>query len=89
MSRADRERLRRYEALTVELERLFYDYDPEGMGSTVGAPLDEYSDVAVSVIRALRDRGPDLLIAEAIRDAVPGATTDLVAEIEKLWDARR
>lgn len=85
MSRGNRERLRRYEAVRAEFERLLYDYDPDGMGSTVGAPLDEYSDFAVSLMRALRDRAPDVSVAEAIRHAVPGATSELVAEIEKLW----
>ncbi len=86
MSRANQERLRRYEALRSALERLLYEYDPDRMGSMVGAPLDEYSDVAISVIRAVRDRKPDDTIADAVRHAVPGATTDLVAEIEKLWN---
>jgi len=78
--------LGRFEALQSGFEVLLYDYDPDGMGSTVGAPLDEYIDVATSLIRALRDREVCLDFAEAVRDVIPGATAELVAKIEMAWD---
>ncbi len=87
MNAGRRDKLRRYETLKTALEKLLYEYDPDGMGSTVGAPLDEYSDAAVTLMRALRDRRPDVPITEAVRDAVPGATNELIAEIEKRWNA--
>ncbi|HEX9696349.1 MAG TPA: hypothetical protein VGB64_08545 [Actinomycetota bacterium] len=82
--------LLRYAALKGRLERLLYDYDPEGMGSTVAAPLDEYSDVATTLIRALRDHDTEAPLSVAIYEIVPGATNELVTEIERAWaDSQR
>jgi len=71
--------------LRSRLEVLLYDYDPDGMGASVGAPLDEYADVAISVIRTLRDREPDQPVSDAVWEAVPGASLDLIEEIAKAW----
>ncbi len=78
--------LRRFETLQSRFERLLYDYDPDGMGSTVGAPLDEYSDVATCLIRALRDREVGVEFAEAVWDVIPGATVELVDEVKTTWN---
>jgi hypothetical protein len=82
-----KELLREYAALKGRLERLLYDYDPDGMGSTVSAPLDEYSDVAAALIRALRDRQPEASFSETVWDVVPAATAELLGEIEAAWKA--
>jgi hypothetical protein len=42
--------------LNRELARVLYEYDPEGIGATVGAPEDEYDQISIDLIRALRDR---------------------------------
>lgn len=68
------------------LERLRYDHDPGGMGASVGVPLDEYADVAVSVIRALRDREATQRVSMDVRTVVPGVSRVLIEEIEKVWD---
>ena len=72
--------------LRSRLEWLLYDCDPDGMGASVGAPLDEYADVAISVMRALRDRKPDQAVSEAVWAVVPGASAALIENIERAWD---
>jgi hypothetical protein len=36
-----------------EIEQLLYEMDPDGMGSSIGSPRDEYSDEAARVLPLL------------------------------------
>jgi hypothetical protein len=55
------------------------------MGASVSAPLDEYSDFAIALIRALRDRPPDAEFADAVRSVVPNAGPALIGDLELAW----
>lgn len=71
-----------------ELSRLLYEHDPEGMGSSVGAPTDEYDDGATELIRQIKRPevgSPDV----AVRQLWPGATDDLVAAVREVWERFR
>jgi hypothetical protein len=72
--------------LQHDFERLLYDHDPDGMGATVGAPVDEYSDMATRLIRALRDSEFGVGSVEVIRGVIPTAKLELIAEIESAWN---
>ena len=64
---------------------ILWRHDPDGMGSSVGAPDDEYSDIAVSLMRQLLDKSE----AQTVRDVVitkwPTWSPEMVAEIEGAW----
>lgn len=79
------DRTEAWHALVATLERLLYDHDPDGMGASVSAPLDEYHDVAIAVIRALRDREEVRSVEDAILEVVPNAGADLLSNIERAW----
>jgi len=53
-----------YLAAKREIERILYEVDPFGFGSTVGSPLDEYSDEAARLIPIL----VSMLEADPTRD---------------------
>lgn len=58
---------RRGGSCAEHLSRELYEYDPEGMGSSVGAPDDEYDDGAIALIRCLQDRSPAASVGETVR----------------------
>lgn len=74
-----------WEELRDELSRALYEYDPESMGSSVGAPDDEYEEGATDLIRGLRQRRSTGLVAEVVRDLWPEAGNDLIAAVEQAW----
>lgn len=78
-----------WHALVTTLERLLYDHDPDGMGASVSAPLDEYHDVAVAVTRVLRARREGQSLENAVLEIVPNAGTDLLRDITKVWNGYR
>ena len=49
----DKDRTRAYLDFKREVQDVLYDVDPDGMGSSIGAPREEYSDEAARVLPAL------------------------------------
>jgi hypothetical protein len=82
MSGVDR---RRWHELERRIAAALYESDPEGMGASVGAPHDEYADVARAVIRALRDRQPEQPFGDAVTSVLPSANSELISELEHIW----
>lgn len=75
-----------WERLHHGLVRALYEADPEGMGSSVYSPDDEYSSEAVALIRALRDRRAKTVRA-VVLEAWPNARSDLIDAIVGLSSA--
>ncbi|MDP3984891.1 MAG: hypothetical protein Q8Q52_07820 [Acidimicrobiia bacterium] len=64
---------------------ILYRYDPLDMGSTVGAPDDEYFDEATGTIRSLLDLSDEWGRREAIASRWPGAGDAMLNELEAAW----
>lgn len=56
---------KRWSRLQKAVAAVLYDADPDGMGATVGAPADEYDDIATRIISAL-SRAPEGTAPERI-----------------------
>lgn len=82
---ADEARSQAWVELRDDLSRVLYEYDPEGMGSSVGAPDDEYDDGAVALIRLLQGRPASASVDPAVRDLWPSATDELVDAVRRRW----
>jgi hypothetical protein len=69
---------RAYLDFKSELEAVLYDDDPFRMGSSIGAPSDEYSEVAARLIPTLLGiaRGDS---AESLTETLPDANERLTA----------
>jgi hypothetical protein len=63
-----------------------YDLDPEGMGRTADAPLDEYGDVAARLVPRLWGAKTESEASQEICSCVPTAEKSL---IDALWAARQ
>lgn len=74
-----------FSAIHAQISRVLYDYDPDGMGSTVHAPLDEYDDVATSLLRALSSAGDSADLGTVVLEVIPGASKELVQTVLALW----
>ena len=68
------------DALTA-LETLLYTRDPEGMGESVGAPHDEYADVAARLLREVTRKPAESSSHDVVADVLPTAWPGLVDEI--------
>lgn len=64
---------------------ILYRYDPLDMGSTVGAPDDEYFDEATRTIRSLLDLSDEWGVSQAIASRWPGADAAMVDELAAAW----
>jgi len=81
---AKRQRTRIWREVVARISASLYEWDPYGMGASVGAPRDEYEAAAtglVSKLDRIRQR-PDF--DQAARDAFPDAPDDVV---EEWWSA--
>jgi hypothetical protein len=91
MGREHRDKTKEWHALVRQVSDLLYHHDPDGMGSSVGAPSDEYDGIAVSLLRQIRDRPKGQDIGEAIRGMYPDAAQDLIDAVidafagQSLW----
>jgi hypothetical protein len=65
---------------------LLYDFDPDGIGRSIDAPPDEYSDLATRLIPLLSRATTESEAAEEVRRLLPAAGPPL---IEALWAAQR
>jgi hypothetical protein len=67
------------------LMRVLYIADPEHMGRSVGAPEDEYSDVATRLMTSLRGATTADQARAATLAMYPNATEDLIKEVTEVW----
>jgi hypothetical protein len=65
---------------------LLYDFDPDGIGRSIDAPRDEYSDLATLLVPPLARSMTASEAAEQIRKLVPVAGPSL---IKALWAAQQ
>jgi hypothetical protein len=72
-----------YKELSEELSAILYDEDPAGMGSTVGAPRDEYDGLAARIAVALRGVRSREKVTSYLEESLGKCSTDLVERIDK------
>jgi hypothetical protein len=72
-----------YKLLCEELSGALYDEDPAGMGSTAGAPLDEYDGVAARIASALPNVRSREEIASHLQSTFWGCSPALLERVEK------
>ena len=73
-----------YKNLMLEFQRILYIRDPEGIGASIGAPLDEYSDSAARLASALRSVDELTGVRSVVTHMFPSAEEGLSSEI---WEA--
>ena len=71
-----------WKRLQSTLSRALHEHDPDGMGSSFGAPDDEYDDRAIDLIRSLQGN-PE--VESAVRALWPNASARLVANVADAW----
>lgn len=72
--------------LARTISHLLYELDPDGIGSSIDAPLDEYDDLSWRLARAVVAREDRDEVRLAVVETFPGATDDLV---DGVWSARQ
>ena len=74
-----------YSAAHERLTMVLYSVDPEGIGRSVGAPEDEYSQVATRLMTALGTAATDGHVRAATAAIYPDATHDLIHQVIDVW----
>lgn len=64
---------------------ILYRHDPLDMGSTVGAPDDEYFDEATRTIRSMLDLSEEWGLSQSITSRWPGADAAMLDELLAAW----
>ena len=82
---SNKELKRRYPRRLAAVSRILYDFDPEGMGRSADAPLDEYDGQAVALLRGLWAARTASDASQLIRRSYPEAEQDL---LDAFWAAR-
>jgi hypothetical protein len=72
-----------YKEFCAELSATLYDEDPAGMGSTSGAPRNEYDGVAQKIAASLRDIRSREEITPCLEKFFDAWTPSLVDRIER------
>jgi hypothetical protein len=67
-----------YNQFLEKVMRIFYDLDPEGIGSSVDAPFDEYRDLATLLVPRLSRAKTSSEADEEIRKLGPTAEPALI-----------
>jgi hypothetical protein len=75
-----------YDQFLGAVTGLLYDFDPDGIGRSIDAPLDEYRDLATRLVPRLSRSATASEAAKEIRKLVPTAEPTL---IEALWAAQQ
>ena len=81
MNRSKGDLTRAYQQFCSELSRVLYEEDPARMGTSVGAPHDEYDGEAVRLAAALRDARSDEQVERVLIQAFHGAPARLVERV--------
>jgi hypothetical protein len=66
------------------ITRILYDLDPDGIGRSIDAPLDEYSDAAAKLMPRLWAARTESEASKEIRKSFPAAEQRL---LDALWAA--
>jgi hypothetical protein len=74
-----------YAEFVRTLSRVLYEVDPDGVGSSIDAPLDEYDDIASKFASKLLGAGSEAEGAEIAREFFDSADDALITQ---LWAAR-
>lgn len=64
---------------------ILHRHDPLYMGSTVGAPDDEYFDEATRTIRSVLDLSDEWGLRQALESRWPGAESSMLDELVSAW----
>lgn len=64
---------------------ILYRHDPLHMGSSVGAPDDEYFDEATRTIRSVLDLSEEWGLRQAIESRWPGSDPAMLEELVSAW----
>jgi hypothetical protein len=72
-----------YLRLIQRFMAILYEEDPEGFGSTIGAPRDEYSNEAAKLAAELRQNQGNIHAALAVW---PSSSERLIERITSAWD---
>src|SRR5438132_6100459 len=72
-----------YVQLCDELSATLYDEDPSGMGSTAGAPRDEYDGEAARIAAALRNSRSRDEIASHLEKSYGNCSPALIDRVER------
>jgi hypothetical protein len=67
-----------YKQFLEKLMKILYDLDPEGIGSSIDAPFDEYRDLATLLVPRLSRAKTSSGAAEEVRKLVPTAEPALI-----------
>lgn len=82
---ADSQRKQWWDEVHGRFMEILYRYDPLDMGSTVGAPDDEYVDEATRTLRSVLDSSDEWGLRQAIASRWPGAEAAMVDELAAAW----
>lgn len=77
------------EAYAVFCKRVsvaLYEHDPDGMGSTVAAPEDEYDGEAARLASSFRAANGEKSARDLVATMYSNASDALVSEIALAWD---
>jgi hypothetical protein len=74
---------RAYKQLLNELSAILYEEDPASMGSTVGAPLDEYDGPAARLAAALHEVRARDEIASRLREMFGDCSESLAERVDR------
>ena len=66
-----------YQEFLETVTRLLYDFDPDGIGSSIDAPLDEYSELAARLLPELSRSSTPVEASRRTLSLFPTASEDL------------
>jgi hypothetical protein len=85
MTMSQRELKEAYSQFLQAVMRLLYDHDPDGIGRSIDAPLDEYRELATRLLPSLSRAETSSKAAAEVRKLVPTAEQSLITA---LWSAQ-
>ena len=74
-----------YNEAKERLTMILYDEDPDGMGSTASAPLDEYAGPAARLLVRLRGCETEAEVRAILTAAFSHVSNRLVARVHETW----
>lgn len=74
-----------YEEAAAQLMEILYEQDPDGVGATVSAPVDEYGEEAARLMVALRGAETEADVRQVLTARFDGVSDRLVAQIHESW----
>jgi hypothetical protein len=74
-----------YDDTKARLMEILYEEDPDGMGSTIGAPLDEYSAEVAHLMVALRGAETESEVKDVLTRSFEHVSDRLVLRVHETW----